>query len=109
MNNNFFIGDTFMSQKSGLSQVEYSFAGATRSADLQGWEVSVLVTIANGYAGGASTLLWNVAENEEIRVSGKMKGHFLIDGLTKQKTKETPIKAIKFRNIQKDMIELEFI
>ena len=109
MNNNYFIGDTFMSQKGGLSQVEYAFAGATQSTDLQGWEVSILVTVANGYAGGASTLFWNVAENEEIRVSGKMKGHFLIDGLNKQKTKEMSIKALKFRNIQKDMVEIEFI
>jgi len=106
---NFFIGDAFMVHKSPLSQTSFSFVGAKNLQDLKKWKVSVLATMANGYAGGGSTIVWEIELDEEIRVSSKIKGYFLTDGLNKQKIKEYPIKAIIFRQIEKDMIVIDFV
>ncbi len=103
----FFIGDVFMVQKSALSQIEYRFTGAKNNEGK--WEVSVATVIANGYAGGGCVTVWEALEGETLRVSGNMKGCFIVQGITKQKIKEQPIKAIMFRAIEKDMISIEFI
>ena len=106
--NTFFIGDAFLTQKTAFSQVDLIFGGA-RKIDVNLWEISVLTIIANGYAGGSSVLKWEVAPDEELMVSSNYKGYFLSDSGRKQKAKEYPIKAVKFRGISKDKIEVEFI
>ncbi len=106
--NTFFIGDAFLTKKTALSQVDLIFGGA-RKLDGGLWEISVLTIIANGYAGGSSVLKWEVAPGEELMVSSSYKGYFILDSGRKQKTKEYPVKAVKFREISKDQIEVEFI
>ena len=98
----------FLHKKLLFSQVELIFGGA-RKIDTSLWEISVLIIIGNGYAGGSSVLKWEVAPDEELMVSSHYKGYFLSDSGRKQKAKEYPIKAVKFRGISKDKIEVEFI
>ncbi len=103
----FFIGDVFMTQKSALSQIEYRFTGAAKTE--KGWKISVAAVIANGYAGGGCVTVWEAAQGESMRVSGNMKGCFIVEGMTKQKIKERDIREIMFRAIEKDMLSIEFI
>jgi hypothetical protein len=104
----FYIGDAFMIQHSALSQTDYKFVGARKKENGK-WEVSVITAIANGYAGGSSTILWEVSDGDKLRVSGNMKGCFIIEGINKQKIKERNISEIMFREIEKDKISIEFI
>lgn len=107
MYNTFFIGDAFMISKSAMEQRDYSFAGA-KKLENGSWEISIIITIVNGYAGGCSTVLWEAKPGDKLRVSGKMKGYFIIDGFNKQKTKQRFIREVVFGEIEKDTIELEF-
>ena len=106
--NTFLIGDVFLTQKTAFAQTDMVFGGA-RKTDGGIWEISVLTVIANGYAGGSSVLKWEVSPGEELMISPAYKGCFLSDSGRKQKVKEYPVKAVKFRGISKDKIEIEFI
>lgn len=108
MNNTFFIGDTFMAHRSALTQKEFLFAGA-KKLDNGKWEISILIAFINGYAGGSSTVTWEVRPNDKLRVSGSTKGCFLVDGFNKQKVKERPIRELCFSQIEQDKIDIEFI
>jgi hypothetical protein len=109
MHSVFFIGDAFMVLKKGMSQNFYSFVGAKKTDNTNRWILSIQSSLVNGYAGGSSTIVWDVEVDEELRVSGNMKGFVTVDGFNREKTKEKPIKALKLIEIQKDMIKLEFV
>lgn len=109
MNNIFFIGDAFMIQKKSMAQTIYSFLGAKKLDNTNTWEIVIQSAINNGYAGGSSTINLEVKLNEEFRVSGTMRGFIKVDGFNSEKIKEKPIKAIKFIEIEKDMIKIEFV
>ena len=107
MYSTFFIGDFLMINKKGMSQTNYTFVGANKLENR--WEISLQSSIVNGYAGGSAIIKWIAAIEDELRVSGNMKGFMIIDGFNKEKIKETAIKALKFKEIEKDMIRVDFI
>lgn len=109
MYSTFFIGDAFMIYKKAMFQISYSFLGAKKLDSSNKWEVSVLTTMTGGYAGGSSTVFWEVMPDEELRVSGSIKGYITVDGFNKQKVREKAISAIKFRQIENDMVIIDLI
>ncbi len=109
MNSTFYIGDSFMVSKKTMMQTVYGFIGAKKLDGANKWEISVQSILINGYAGGSSIAKWEVELNEEFRVSGHMRGYVTVEGLNKEKIKEKQISAVKFVQIEKDKICVEFV
>lgn len=106
MDNVYYIGDLIFSKMpSSLVNLLYLFNGAKKTDD--GWTVCLSAIVAQGYAGGGSTVEFNLKPGDTIRVGQNCKGR-MWNPSRLNKVVDKKISAIHFDKIEKDMIELSF-
>jgi hypothetical protein len=109
MNSTFFIGDNLIVNKSGMVNTTYTFVGAKKIDETNKWQINLVSSFMSGYAGGSTNVTWEIEINNELRVSGSMRGYVTIEGLNSNKIKEKRIKALIFKEIECDRVVIEFI
>lgn len=106
MDNVYYIGDlVFSKMPSSVVNLLYLFNGAKKTDN--GWTVYMSAIVAQGYAGGGSTIEFNLKVGDTIRVGENCKGR-MWNPVRPNKATDKKISAIHFDNIEKDMIELSF-
>lgn len=109
MNSTFFIGDFMLVNKVGMTSTSYTFVGAQKIAGTNKWQIDLVSSFVNGYAGGSTNVTWQTEIGNEIRVAGTMRGFVTVDGFNTDKIKEKRIKALIFKEIECDRLVVEFV
>lgn len=109
MNSTFFIGDLVLINKRGMTQENYTFVGAKKKDGTNKWQIDLIYSAVNGYAGGSANVTWIVSLQDELRVSGSMRGFVTVDGFNNEKIKEKRIKALIFKEIECDRLAVEYV
>lgn len=109
MNSTFFIGDEIISNKVNMKYNIYTFVGAKKIEDTSKWQINLVSSFMCGYAGGSTNVTWEVEPNQEIRVSGTMRGFVTVEGFNSDKIKEKRVKALIFKEIECDRVAIEFV